>query len=168
MVSGRNIGVVATVFGMGLALAAIGLPGGASAATKAAAVEKGGPPSCAKIFFRPLVSGQNDGEQEAGLYKSRFGAIELKGTVKGGEATDYYLTAHNKKLNTIGTVPAAATDCAKSKKLPAPAKAAASCTGDRFAALISHAGKDKVAVLYALHGRDWTACSAGTLPDDKS
>jgi hypothetical protein len=159
MVSSRSIGVGAMVFGFGLGVAALALPGSAVAADK-------GPPSCAKIFFRPLPPGQNDGEQEAGIYTSRFSHIELKAAVKSGEAQDYYLTAHNKKLNALsGAVPASVAACAKEKKLPAPAKAAAaSCTGDRFAALIAHAGKDKVALLYALHGRDWQSCSAGTLP----
>jgi hypothetical protein len=168
MVRGRSIGVVATVFGMGLCVAALGLPGTATAASKAAAAaaEKG-PPSCAKIFFRPLPSGQNDGEQEAGIYTSRFSHLELKAAVKSGEPQDYYLTGHNKKLDALkGAVPVSVAKCAGDKKLPAPGKAAASCTGERFAALIAHAGKDKVAVLYALHGREWTACSAGTLPSE--
>ncbi|MDB5409625.1 MAG: hypothetical protein JWL84_4537 [Rhodospirillales bacterium] len=161
MVSSRSIGVFATIFGMGLGLATLALPGGA-----AVAADKG-PPSCAKIFFRPLPPGQNDGEQEAGIYTSRFSHIELKASVKSGEPQDYYLTAHNKKLNPLsGSVPAAVVNCAKEKKLPAPGKAAASCTGDRFAALITHAGKDKVALLYALHGREWEFCSAGTLPGE--
>jgi hypothetical protein len=161
MVSSRSIGVFATIFGMGLGLATLALPGGA-----AVAADKG-PPSCAKIFFRPLPPGQNDGEQEAGIYTSRFSHLELKASIKSGEPQDYYLTAHNKKLDALkGTVPASVAQCAGSKKLPAPGKAAASCTGERFAAMIAHAGKDKVAVLYALHGKEWTACSAGTLPSE--
>jgi hypothetical protein len=152
--------MVATIFGFGFGLAALALPGGA-----ASAADKG-PPACAKIFFRPLPPGQNDGEQETGIYTSRFSHLELKAAVKSGEPQDYYLTAHNKKLTPLnGAVPAAAANCAKEKKLPASAKtAAASCTGERFAALIAHAGKDKVALLYSLHGRDWQYCSAGTLP----
>jgi hypothetical protein len=159
MVSRRSIGIVATVFGIGVCVAALSVPGGA-----ALAADKG-PPSCAKIFFRPLPPGQNDGEQEAGIYTSRFSHLELKAAVKSGEAQDYYLTTHNKKLTPLtGAVPAAVAGCAKEKKLPAPGKAAASCTGQRFAALIAHAGKDKVAVLYALHGNEWQSCSVGTLP----
>jgi hypothetical protein len=128
----------------------------------AAAAEKG-PPACAKILFRPLPSGQNDGEQEAGIYTSRYSHLELKGMVKSGEAQDYYLTARNKKLSPLTAVPAAAANCAKDKKMPAPSKAAASCTGQRLAAVIAHSGKDKVALLYALHGKDWQYCSAGAL-----
>ena len=61
MASSRSIGVVAAIVGFGVGLAALVLPGNA-----AVAADKG-PPSCAKIFFRPLPSGQNDGEQEAGI-----------------------------------------------------------------------------------------------------
>ncbi len=132
------------------------------AGSGALAAEKG-PPACAKIMFRPLPSGQNDGEQEAGIYTSRFSHIELKGTVKSGEAQDYYLTTHNKKLGPLTTVPAAAVNCAKEKKMPAPTTASARCTGVRLATVIAHSGKDKVALLYALNGRDWQYCNAGAL-----
>src|SRR3982750_4739828 len=98
-----------------------------AACLPALAADKG-PPACAKILFRPLPSGQNDGEQEAGIYTSRYSHPDLKGPVKGGEAQDYYLTARNKKLAPLNTVPAAAASCAKDKKMPAPAKASASCT----------------------------------------
>src|ERR1700687_116023 len=101
---------------------------GLAAAVPVLAAEKG-PPACAKILFRPLPPGQNDGEQEAGIYTSRFSHLELKATVKGGEAQDYYLTARNKKLAPVATPPAAASNCAKEKKMPAPGKAGATCTG---------------------------------------
>jgi len=39
------------------------------------------PPSCAAITFRPVPSGLADGAQNAGLYKSRFGRIEVVATV---------------------------------------------------------------------------------------
>jgi hypothetical protein len=128
----------------------------------AVAAEKG-PPACAKILFRPLPPGQNDGEQEAGIYTSRYSHLELKGSVKSGEVQDYYLTARNKKLTPLTTVPAAAANCARDKKMPAPSKASASCTGQRLAAVIAHSGKDKVALLYALSGKDWQYCGAGAL-----
>jgi hypothetical protein len=135
---------------------------GFAACLPALAADKG-PPACAKILFRPLPSGQNDGEQEAGIYTSRFSHLELKGMVKSGEAQDYYLTARNKKLTAVTTVPAAAANCAKEKKMPAPSKAGASCTGQRLAAVIAHSGKEKVALLYALQGKDWQYCGAGAL-----
>ena len=146
------------------AAAAIGLAALGSAGSLAAAADKG-PPACAKILFRPLPAGQNDGEQEAGIYTSRFSHLELKGMVKSGEAQDYYLTTHNKKLTPVTTVPAAAVNCAKDKKMPAPGKASDSCTGQRLAAVIAHSGKDKVALLYALRGHDWQYCGAGALAE---
>ena len=146
-----------------VAAAAIGCAAFGLAGAPATGAEKG-PPACAKILFRPLPSGQNDGEQEAGIYTSRFSHLELKGVVKSGEAQDYYLTARNKKLTPLTAVPAAAATCAKEKKMSAPGKASASCTGQRLAAIIAHADKDKVALLYALHGRDWQFCNAGALP----
>jgi hypothetical protein len=151
------------LLGIGAA-AAIGLAALGSAGVLAAGPDKG-PPACAKILFRPLPPGQNDGEQEAGIYTSRFSHLELKGTVKSGEAQDYYLTARNKKLTPLTTIPAAAANCAKDKKMPAPGKASASCTGQRLATVIAHSGKDKVALLYALHGRDWQFCNAGALAE---
>ena len=151
------------LFGIGAA-AAIGLAALGSAGAFAAAADKG-PPACAKILFRPLPAGQNDGEQEAGIYTSRFSHLELKGTVKSGEAQDYYLTARNKKLTPLTTIPAAAVNCAKDKKMPAPGKASDSCTGQRLATVIAHSGKDKVALLYALQGRDWQFCNAGALAE---
>ena len=54
-------------------------------AASAAAVEKAAP-ACASIAFHPVPAGLTDGQQDAGLYKSRFGRIEVKVTVKGGEA----------------------------------------------------------------------------------
>jgi hypothetical protein len=145
-------------FACAVAVTSVGIATG----LPALAADKG-PPACAKILFRPLPSGQNDGEQEAGIYTSRYSHLELKGSVKSGEAQDYYLTARNKKLAPLNTVPAAAASCAKDKKMPAPAKASASCTGQRLAAVIAHSGKDKVALLYALRGKDWQYCSAGAL-----
>jgi len=135
---------------------------GFTACWPALAADKG-PPACAKILFRPLPAGQNDGEQEAGIYTSRYSHLELKGLVKGGEAQDYFLTARNKKLAPLATIPAAAANCARDKKMPAPGKASASCTGTRLATVIAHSGKDKVALLYALRGKDWQYCSAGAI-----
>jgi hypothetical protein len=133
------------------------------AGAPAEAADKG-PPACAKIVFRALPSGQNDGEQEAGIYSSRFTHLELKATVKSGEPQDYYVSTHNKKLAPLaGAIPAAAADCAKTKKMPAPAKAAASCTGQHFATVIAHSGKQKVVLLYGQNGREWQYCSAGSL-----
>jgi hypothetical protein len=35
------------------------------------------PPTCAAITFRLLPPGMSDGEQEAGMYRSRNGRLEL-------------------------------------------------------------------------------------------
>jgi hypothetical protein len=155
MVSCRYWGVAAVVAAVGFAAIVAG--------PRAEAAEKG-PPACAKIFFRPLPSGQNDGEQEAGIYTSRFVHLELKAEVKSGEAQDYYVTERNKKLEPLTTVPAAAAGCAKAKKLPAPTKAATSCSGQRFATVIAHSGKEKVVLLYGLRDNSWQYCSAAALP----
>ena len=72
------------LLGVGVA-AAVGLAVLGASGPQAAAADSGGPPACAKILFRPLVSGLNDGEQEAGIYTSRFSHLELKAAVKGGE-----------------------------------------------------------------------------------
>jgi hypothetical protein len=139
-----------------LGLAALGAAPSAEAAD--------GPPACAKIVFRALPSGQNDGEQEAGVYHSRFTHLELKAEVKSGEPQNYYVTAHNKKLDALsGAIPADAVNCAKAKKLPAPASAAASCVGDHFATVISHSGKQKVVLLYSINAKASAYCSAGLL-----
>jgi hypothetical protein len=147
-----------------LLAAAAALALGALGSAPAPAIAADGPPACALIKVRPLVPGGADGEQEAGMYRSRFGHLELKASVKSGEAQDYYLTAGGKKLGAVTNVPAAAANCAKEKKMPAPAKAAAaSCTGQRFATVIAHSGKDRVALLYGLKNSQWEFCSAGTL-----
>lgn len=145
-------------------IAAASVIGLAAVVAGSSAEAADGPPACARINFRALPSGQNDGEQEAGVYHSRFTHLEVKATVKSGEAQDYYVTAHNKKLGAIsGAIPAAAATCAKEKKLPAPAAAAASCTGDHFATVISHAGKDKIVLFYGGNAGKWAYCSSGLL-----
>ncbi|HEX9534502.1 MAG TPA: hypothetical protein VF924_03465, partial [Stellaceae bacterium] len=69
---------------IGLALALAAFP--AEAATKAA-------PACSAISFRPLPPGMPDGEQQAGMYKSRHGRLELRAEVKQGNPSDYYVTS---------------------------------------------------------------------------
>src|ERR687883_1947074 len=83
-------------------LGAVALSSAAMPAT--AAVQKG-PPSCAAIKFRPVASGMQDGEQDAGLYKSRFGKIELRATVKQGEAQDYFIVSNGQKAGAANALP---------------------------------------------------------------
>jgi hypothetical protein len=133
----------------------------AQAAAKPAAPK--GPPTCAAIEFRPVPSGLSDGEQTAGLYKSRFGKIELHAAVKQGEPTDYFVVANGKRLTTASAaLPEPALACAAAKKLPKPDAATAACTGQRFKLVVAHAGKDRLGLLYALDGASWRFCSAGS------
>ena len=144
-------------------LGAVALSSAAMPAT--AAVQKG-PPSCAAIKFRPVASGMQDGEQDAGLYKSRFGKIELRATVKQGEAQDYFIVSNGQKAGAANALPKSAEGCARDKKMPIPAaatKTADSCTGQRFNVVIDREGQQKVAMLYALDGRQWKFCRANTL-----
>jgi hypothetical protein len=127
----------------------------------AAAPEKT-PPACAAIAFRPVASGMTDGEQDAGLYKSRFGRIVLKATVKTGEAQDYHVEVDGKQPAAAATPPASLASCAQAKKLPAPAAASAACTGDGFKVVVEHVGKERLVALYARSGKTWHFCRAGT------
>jgi hypothetical protein len=132
-------------------------------AQAAAKAPQKGPPACAAISFRPLPAGMSDGEQTAGLYKSRFGSLELHAEVKGGEPADYFVVANGKRLAAApAAVPEAVAACAAAKKLPKPGPAATPCAGQRFRVVIAHAGKDRVAALYGLDGGNWRFCSLGS------
>jgi hypothetical protein len=120
------------------------------------------PPSCAAVSFRPLTSGLTDGDQDAGLYKSRFGQIIVTGTVKGGEVEGYYVTVNGTRPADAGKLPADVASCATSKHLPAPDKPQASCLGDRLQVLIEHSGSKRYVLLYARQSGKWGLCSAGT------
>jgi hypothetical protein len=133
-----------------------------AAAPSTFAATKKEPPACALISFRALPEGVGEGEQDAGLYKSRFGRINVKGMVKNGRAEDYFVTVNGKKLDAAASLPASVASCAQTKHMPAPAAAQAACTGSRLRVLIDRAGDKRYMVLYALQGKKWTACSAGT------
>jgi hypothetical protein len=146
--------------GVGLALGIAAAA--ATAATKPPAAQKA-PPSCAAISFRPVPSGMADGEQQAGMYKSRHARLELHAQVKQGEPVDYFVIAGGKRLAAApASLPEAAASCAAAKKMPAPGAAASSCTGQRFTVVVAHAGKERLALLYALDGASWRFCTAGT------
>jgi hypothetical protein len=147
-------GIVAA--GLVLALAATA----AAAATKPPAAK--GPPSCAAIAFRALPAGTSDGDQEAGMYRSRYGRLSLHATVKGGQASDYYVLANGKRLAAApAALPASAASCAEKKKMPKPDNPLASCSGAKFTVVIDHAGNERLALLYALSGNSWRFCGAG-------
>jgi len=147
---------------VGLVIALAAGPAWATPKAAKAPADKG-PPACAAIAFRPLPAGMSDGEQQAGLYKSRFSRLELVGDVKGGEAVDYHVTAGGKRLTAAsGGLPAAVDSCAAAKKLPKPSQPAASCTGQHFRVLVAHDGAKRVALLYAEDSNAWRFCSAGS------
>jgi hypothetical protein len=142
------------IVAIGLALALAAFP--AEAATKAA-------PACSAISFRPLPPGMPDGEQQAGMYKSRHGRLELRADVKQGNPSDYYVTSAGKRISAVASsLPEAAVTCAAAKKMPKPDTPASSCTGQRFTVVIAHSGDQRLALLYAQDGSSWHFCSAGT------
>jgi hypothetical protein len=119
-------------------------------------------PACASIAFRALPAGGADGEQTAGLYKSRLARLELRATVQNGAPANYYLVANGNRLATTKTgLPPAAESCATAKKMPAPQAVSASCTGERFALVVAHAGDQRYALLYAAENATWKYCGAG-------
>ena len=120
-------------------------------------------PACAAITFRPLPPGMSDGEQQAGMYKSRHGRLELRGEVKQGTPVDYYVTTGGKRIAAApAKLPEAAASCAAAKKMPKPEAAASSCTGQRFTVVVAHAGDQRLALLYGQDAGSWRFCSAGT------
>lgn len=145
--------------GIGLALGFI--PPSAEAATKPPAQKA--PPACAAISFRAVPSGMTDGEQQAGMYKSRHARLALHAEVKQGEPVNYFVLSGGKQLTAApASLPEAAASCAAAKKMPAPGAPASSCTGQRFTLVIAHSGSERLAMLYGLDGATWRFCSAGT------
>lgn len=133
-----------------------GIPG---SATLAADKE---PPSCAALTFRPVPSGLSDGEQNAGLYKSRFGRIEVMATVKNGEAVNYFVEVNGKPPPAVdGALPQSVAACAKAKRLGAVGNPPEHCLGDRLAVLIEHSREQRFVLLYAHRAGEWHFCSAG-------
>ena len=146
--------------GIGLLLASF--PGLAAPKTHPKPVTGKAAPACAALVFRPLPSGTSDGEQVAGTYRSRFAHLELNGTVQNGAPVNYYLSANGKRMSGGAQVPQGAADCAATKKMPKPGPPQSSCTGEKFTAILSHAGDKRVALLYALNGGTWKFCEVGT------
>jgi hypothetical protein len=148
---------LAVGFGLALSLPAVA----ATAASKPPAQKA--PPACAAITFRPLPSGMTDGEQQAGMYKSRHARLALHAQVKQGEPVDYFVVAGGKRLAAgPASLPEAAVSCAAAKKMPAPGTPASTCTGQRFTVIVAHVGSERLAMLYALDGTAWRFCTAGS------
>ena len=145
--------------GVGLALS---LPVVAATAANKPPAQKA-PPACSAITFRPAPSGMTDGEQQAGMYKSRHARLALHAEVKQGEPVDYFVVAGGKRVAAgPAGLPEAAASCAAAKKMPAPGSPASSCTGQRFTVVVAHAGNERLAMLYALDGSTWRFCTAGS------
>jgi hypothetical protein len=120
------------------------------------------PPACAAITFRALPPGVSDGEQSAGLYKSRFGRIEVMATVKNGAPVDYYINVNGKRLEKLeAELPASVATCAKARHLAAPGNPPDHCIGDKLTVLIEHSGDKRYMLLYAHRRNEWQFCSAG-------
>jgi hypothetical protein len=146
------------IIAIGSAFAFAAFP--AEAATKAPGKAA---PVCSAISFRPLPPGMPDGEQQAGMYKSRHGRLELRAEVKQGNPVDYYVTSAGKRVAAAASsLPEAATACAAAKKMPKPDTPASSCTGQRFTVVVAHSGDQRLALLYGQDGGSWHFCSAGT------
>jgi hypothetical protein len=149
----------ALTVGLGLVLGFIMPP--AEGATKPP--NQKAPPACAAITFRAVPSGMADGDQQAGMYKSRHARLALHAQVKQGEPVDYFVTAAGKRLAAApASLPETAASCAASKKMPAPGSPATACTGQRFTVVVSHTGNERLAMLYGLDGNTWHFCAAGT------
>ncbi|HXQ49661.1 MAG TPA: hypothetical protein VN802_01090 [Stellaceae bacterium] len=139
----------------------------ALASLAAAAAEKREPPACSALAFRPVASASSDGVQNAGLYKSRFGRIEVKANVKSGTPENYFVEINGKPPDAVAAadLPADVAACATLKRMSAPGKAAEPCTGDRLTVVTSHSGDKRYYLLYGHepHGAGaWHFCSAGT------
>jgi hypothetical protein len=147
-----------TVWGAALLFCAAGLAANADAAWAARQ-----PPSCAAIAFRPILSRSGDGQQDAGLYKSRFGRIEVKAMVKNGVTQRYFVEINGKPLAPVGgALPPSLAVCAKAKRLSPPTPSRTECVGDQLTVLIDHSGDTRYVLLYVHHAGSWHFCSIGT------
>jgi hypothetical protein len=135
--------------------------------SQAAFAEDGqkGPPACGAISFRPLGSGLQEGTQDAGLYRSRFGKIVLRADVSGGQAKNYFVEVNGHRLEPLkGALPSALNGCLNSKHVKTPAPAAgASCLGERLRVVLDNTGKEKYVMLFGLAGDVWKLCSAAQM-----
>jgi hypothetical protein len=123
-------------------------------------------PACAAVSFRPLSGNLGEGDNPAGYYSSRFGSIELLGTVKGGQPTGYHIRVDRKELTPLGgDIPKSAYACLKSKHIKTPPEPAqGGCLGSRFRVAIDRSGGEKLYMLFALQGDDWKLCQTGLPP----
>jgi hypothetical protein len=138
------------------------LIGGAAIWSGASSAADKQPPACAALTFRPVPLGLTDGEQEAGLYKSRFGKIALKAVVTSGTPRNYFVEINGRPPATVtGALPGSVAVCAKAKRLGAVGDPPPACVGDRFAVLVDHTGEQRYVLLYAHDHGEWRFCSVG-------
>jgi hypothetical protein len=121
----------------------------------------GTPPNCSAIAFRPILARTGDGEQDAGLYKSRYGRIEVKATVKDGTTQNYFVEINGQPLHSAADLPSSIALCAKAKRLPVPGEPDPACMGDQLQVLNVHNNDDRYVLLYAHRAGAWHFCSAG-------
>ncbi|MBI1209641.1 MAG: hypothetical protein GC191_20455 [Azospirillum sp.] len=133
--------------------------------TADAAAAKKGPPACAAVSFRPVAAGVPDGDQDAGLYKSKYAKIELKALVKSGAPANYYMVINGKPPAALsGAIPKSAEPCLKSKHVAVPVKTiGGSCVGNRFRVVIDKSTGKSLALLFGLQGNDWYYCNGAVL-----
>jgi hypothetical protein len=124
------------------------------------------PPACAAVSFRPLSGNLQEGDNPAGYYRSRFGSIELVGTVKGGQPTQYHMRVNRKEPAPLGgDIPKSAYGCLNSKHIKTPPEPVqGACLGSRYRVAIDSSGKQKLYMLFALQGDDWKLCQTGLPP----
>jgi hypothetical protein len=143
------------------AVAVVMVAGLATAGREGTAAPSSTPPNCSAIAFRPILARTGDGEQDAGLYKSRYGRIEVKATVKDGTAQNYFVEINGKPLASASALPNTIAFCAKAKRLPEPGTPDPACIGDQLQVLNVHNGDDRYVLLYAHRAGAWHFCSAG-------
>ena len=99
----------------------------------------------------------------AGHYHSRFGSIDLLGTLESDHPA-YHVQVNNKPLAPIADgVPTTTYAClsAKHVKTP-PQQITGACTGSRFRVVVDSHGRRKLVMLFALSGETWMLCEAGS------
>jgi hypothetical protein len=144
---------------LGVAIAALLLGGGTLLPAEAAPPTR---PNCAAVALRPMLVRPGDGPQDAGLYKFRFGRIEVKASVKNGATESYSIEMNGKPLNAVnGKLPASVLACAKAKRLSVPGTADGACIGDQLTVMTDYSGDNRYILLYAHRAGIWHFCSAG-------
>ncbi|WP_207478212.1 hypothetical protein [Arenibaculum pallidiluteum] len=124
------------------------------------------PPSCGAINFRPLENPSGDGDQQAGLYRSRFARIQVMAEVAGGQVRNYHMLLNGQRAGKAGgPVPSGAEACLRSKnvKVPVETAAAGQCAGSRFRVVTDRSVQPASAMLFALQGDVWKLCETAPL-----